>query len=285
MPVLQVEIRSQRDTWVALDIQQGEELTNTCTDLFETLASQYDALYEDKNYQAECDTLEEIFRRFGHGVTRHILDLGCGTGGHAIPLSQRGYEVVGVDRVSSMIEIARHKASRNASPRLPRFEVGDIRSFELGHTVDAVICMFAVLGYQTSNADLFAALRTIQRHLKPGGVFVGDIWYGPAVLKQRPSDRLKQAWTGDQRIIRVSKARLDTARDLVEVTFHLWCLRADQVIQESQETHYIRYFFLPEVEFFLSQAGLELLNVFACGQPDQPPSEETWNATIVARTV
>lgn len=249
------------------------------------MASQYDALYEDKNYQAECDVLEDIFRRFGRGATQSILDLGCGTGGHAIPLSQRGYQVIGVDRVGSMIEIARRKADQNSSTVPPRFEVGDIRDFKLGHTVDAVICMFAVLGYQTSNADLFATLCNVRRHLGPGALFVGDIWYGPAVLKQRPSDRLKQAWAGDQRIIRVSKARLDTARDLVEVTFHLWCLRADQVIQESQETHYIRYFFLPEIEFFLTQAGLELVSIFACSQPDQPPSEETWNATLVARAV
>lgn len=247
------------------------------------MASQYDALYKDKNYQAECDMLEEVFRRFGRGTIHSILDLGCGTGGHAIPLSQRGYEVVGVDRVSSMIEIARRKARQHANAHPPRFEVGDIRNFELGYTVDAIICMFAVLGYQTSNADLFATLSNVRRHLRPGGLFVGDIWYGPAVLKQRPSDRLKQAWAGDQRIIRVSKARLDTARDLVEVTFHLWCLRADQVIQESEETHHIRYFFQPEIEFFLNQAGLEMLSVYACGQGDQPPSEETWNATVVAR--
>ena len=47
--------------------------------------------------------------------------------------------------------------------------------------------MFAVIGYQTSNDELFAALQTVRRHLKPKGLFICDFWYGPAVLKQRPT--------------------------------------------------------------------------------------------------
>jgi len=54
----------------------------------------YDDLYADKDYGAECDLLEKIFRRADRPV-HTILDLGCGTGRHSVELARRGYELVG----------------------------------------------------------------------------------------------------------------------------------------------------------------------------------------------
>jgi len=67
-------------------------------------AEAYDFLYQDKNYSSECDLIEEIFRKFAPGKIRTILDLGCGTGSHAIPLAQRGYRVTGVDLAENMLQ-------------------------------------------------------------------------------------------------------------------------------------------------------------------------------------
>jgi hypothetical protein len=50
--------------------------------------------------------------------------------------------------------------------------------------------MFAVLGYQGENDDVLAALKTAHRHARPGGLFLFDVWYGPAVLHERPSQRV-----------------------------------------------------------------------------------------------
>lgn len=72
-------------------------------------AGAYDDLYKDKNYERECDVMESIFGKF-RGIPRTILDLGCGTGGHAIIFAERGYKVVGIDRSSAMLKIARTKA-------------------------------------------------------------------------------------------------------------------------------------------------------------------------------
>jgi predicted TPR repeat methyltransferase len=74
-------------------------------------ANQYDFLYSDKDYEGECDLLEEISRRYGDGSVCTILDLGCGTGIHAIRLARRGYEVTGVDRSAEMLAKAERKAA------------------------------------------------------------------------------------------------------------------------------------------------------------------------------
>jgi len=70
-------------------------------------ADQYDLLYHDKDYEAECDLLEEVFRRYGQEPIKSILDLGCGTGNHAILLARRGYRVTGVDLSADMLAHAR----------------------------------------------------------------------------------------------------------------------------------------------------------------------------------
>ena len=90
-------------------------------------ASFYDALYSEKDYEAECDLIEEIVHRYGDGGVNTILDLGCGTGGHTIPLSQRGYMVTGVDRSEPMLAQARLKSGPSNPPdfvhgRRKRFE-------------------------------------------------------------------------------------------------------------------------------------------------------------------
>src|SRR5919199_1319404 len=164
----------------------------------------YDLLYQDKDYEAEVDLIERVFAIYGHGSVRRVLDLGCGTGGHAVPLANRGYDVVGVDRSPHMLDRAR---ARTASAR---FEVGEIGSLDLADRFDAVLMMFAVLGYQTANADARAALASVRRHLRPGGLFMCDLWYGPAVLRQRPSERVRVLDTAHGQVIRVAAGDLDS---------------------------------------------------------------------------
>jgi hypothetical protein len=43
-------------------------------------AASYDELYGDKDYQAECELIDGVFKRYAHGSIASVLDLGCGTG-------------------------------------------------------------------------------------------------------------------------------------------------------------------------------------------------------------
>ena len=72
-------------------------------------ARAYDALYEGKDYESECDLLLDVLREADGRDVHRILDLGCGTGSHALVLAERGLDVVGVDRSADMTEIARRK--------------------------------------------------------------------------------------------------------------------------------------------------------------------------------
>ena len=80
-------------------------------------AEHYDLFYQHKDYEAGCSFVEAIFQRFAGQPVRSILDLGCGTGGHALRLAQRGYAVTGVDRSAAMLAEARHEAERSGITR------------------------------------------------------------------------------------------------------------------------------------------------------------------------
>lgn len=241
-------------------------------------ANAYDALYQEKDYAAECDLLERLFAAYGSNVKR-VLDLGCGTGAHSALLAQRGYDVVGVDRSEDMLRQAR---LRTASAR---FEQADITHADLGQTFDAVVIMFAVLGYLISNTDVRSALAAARRHLRPGGLLFADVWYGPAVLAQRPSERVKVIPTPTGKVIRAATGELDTRRDVCTVQYQVWRLEHETVVSETRERHEMRYFFEPELDMFLSSAGFGLARVGSFPDFELDPSDQAWNVAFVARAL
>jgi SAM-dependent methyltransferase len=248
-------------------------------------AQTYDDVYRAKDYEAECDLLERIWQEMGSAPVRSVLDLGCGTGSHALPLAARGYAVVGVDRSDEMITRAREKASGEAFSGEASFQHGDIRDVRVGRAFDAVTMLFAVLGYQTTNSDVLAALRTAREHLSLGGVLVADIWYGPAVLHEGPEQRVALVEADDVRMLRVANASVDTLAQCARVHYRLWQFDGDRIVAEAEEEHEMRFFFPRELELMLEVSGMTLVRLGAFPDIDVTPDESTWNVALVARAV
>jgi SAM-dependent methyltransferase len=239
-------------------------------------AQRYDQLYLSKDYAGECAMLERIFQQ--HGNIQTVLDLGCGTGNHAIPLAQKGYTLTGVDASAEMLREAESKAAGMDI----QWVRGDLAEVDLKGSFDAAICMFAVLGYFNTNDQVMAALKNIRRHLRKGGLLVFDCWYGPAVLTIRPSDRVKVIPSHGGQVIRMVQSCLDSRRHLCEVRYHLWHLEGERLVAETEELHLVRYFFPLELELMLSQSGFSLSSLTAFPSIDTPVDEATWNALGIA---
>jgi len=253
--------------------------------VFADYAGLYDRLYEDKDYEKECDFLVSIFDRFPHIGVDTVLDMGCGTGGHALPLAARGYKVIGVDRSEQMLAVAEQKTKASASGKTLSFIKGDIRNLHLNKRFDSVICMFSVLSYQTSNDDVLSTLKTARRHLKKGGVFVSDFWYGPTALVDKPANRLKEIRSGAVQVIRVAKPEMDVHHNLIQVHYTTLHIQNNQLLEKIEETHSMRYFFLPELTFFLGQADFKLVHTCPFGRIDDSIDTDTWNVTVIAQAI
>ena len=249
-----------------------------------TYAAAYDSLYEEKDYEAECDLVERLLRAHGDArATRDVLDLGCGTGGHSLVLARRGHRVVGVDRSEAMLAHAREKAAALAPGAHVSFRQGDVGGLSLDERFDAALMMFAVLGYQIENDDVLSALKSARRHLRAGGLLIFDVWHGPAVLSRRPSGRVKVTPTESGEILRAASGELDTAQSVCAVRYNVWLLEGGRVAGRAEEVHRMRYFFPAEMELFLSLAGFALLKLGALPDYERQPDETTWNAVYTAR--
>lgn len=264
-------------------------------------AKAYDLLYYSKDYEKECDFIEAVIRRSGCNVET-ILDLGCGTGGHALIFVRRGYKVVGIDRSQAMIDIARRKAE-NENLSIEYIQ-GDITGIDLNRKFDAVISMFAVMGYQTTNFALSAACHVAGSHLKPNGIFLFDSWYGPAVLIDKPGMRIKEivlnnkspipnienedkggyeGFTSTGRIIRFTEPVIDTLSHIVETRFKVWLVEGDRLVSETNESHFMRYFFPQEIKYFLEVAGFKNIELCPFLELERTLTEHDWNMGVIAR--
>jgi SAM-dependent methyltransferase len=187
-------------------------------------AAVYDLVYGTKDYEAECRVICEIIQRYARGPVTRILDLGCGTGEHALRLADLGYRVTGVDRSPSMLQRARAKAQARSTGADLRFEQGDMVDYRDADSFDAVLMLFAVIGYQIDNDALRATFDTVRRNLRPGGLLILDCWYGPAVLADRPGERVKQLDHESGKLVRVARSELDVNRQLCTVHYDLWAI-------------------------------------------------------------
>jgi len=139
---------------------------------YEALFTDYAEIYDRESFTqgtlGECDFIES---EVGGDRTVRILDVGCGTGRHAVELARRGYRVTGVDLSPSQIERARAKAS--AAGVAPDFRVGDARAlpFNAEFGLAVMICEGAFPLMETDEMN-FEILRGAARALRPGGKLI-----------------------------------------------------------------------------------------------------------------
>jgi len=251
---------------------------------FGNLYSQYyDLLYQDKDYLAEVDYVDNLVQEFGRGNSKTMLDLGCGTGKHAEIFCDQGYKVHGVDLSKEMLKEAEKK--RHSREDRLSFSLSNISSLALSERFDVVVSLFHVVSYQNSNKDLIKTFEVARDHLNKGGVFIFDFWYGPAVLTDIPSARLKRLENSSIKVTRFAEPVIHPQENIVDVNYDVYIENkidhANPIIQK-QELHKMRYLFDTELEIICDSVGLsiEKKSVWMC---DKKPGLDSWNVVWVVK--
>ena len=79
---------------------------------YETLFANYGETYDKEPFtQGTVGEVDFVERELGADRAKRILDIGCGTGRHAIELARRGYRVTGIDLSEGQLRRAREKAT------------------------------------------------------------------------------------------------------------------------------------------------------------------------------
>jgi SAM-dependent methyltransferase len=138
---------------------------------YQKSARWYDTIYGFKDYAAEAELVRVLVVESRPGA-RRLLDVACGTGEHLRHL-QASFEVEGIDASADMLAVAREKLAG-----VPLHQA-DMRTFDLGRTFDAAICLFSAVGHLADEVELGDAMHSIARHLEPGGVLLLEPWLTP----------------------------------------------------------------------------------------------------------
>lgn len=243
-------------------------------------ASLYDVFYHDVDYAAHVAILRKHIDSF-FNTRCSVLDVGCGTGRH-LKLLKEMYDVRGGDISDGMLA-----AAKILNPDV-QFDLIDASSFDLHTRFDVVTMNSAVLSYQTSNQSLMSAFGSVKRHLKPNGLFIFDVWHGPAVLSIGVDERLKIVESKGLHVTRRVRPSLDKMNSVVTCDYTWDCGVADETRPvgfkyfDGRETHVARYFFPKEIELICSILGFSLIGVWRADNDEEfKTGDECWHARYV----
>ncbi|MBU2063427.1 MAG: class I SAM-dependent methyltransferase, partial [Candidatus Omnitrophica bacterium] len=157
--------------------------------LFENYARKYDKEPFVQGALGECDFIEQ---EIGRDKSLKIIDIGCGTGRHAIELTKRGYNVAGIDLSEDQIKRAKEKA-QEAGVTIG-FQAQDARNLPFKGEFDLAI-MLCEGGFSLMETDEmnFEILKNATKALKSKGKLIFTTLNGLFPLFHSVNDFYKSA--------------------------------------------------------------------------------------------
>lgn len=247
---------------------------------FTKSASYYDLFYQKKSYTKETKQINEVIAMH-HTPSKKMLDLGCGTGEHAIRFAKLGYSVYGIDSSPQMLKVAKEKALKSSV--LVSYKQANILSFRSIQKFGVALSLFHVTSYLLTHKDVSRFFSHTYKNLERGGLFIFDCWYGPGVLRDPPVIQTK---TGKDKNLSYTRTKIPSHNK----TRHLVRITHDTIVQHIsgervhyKEVHLLRYFFDKEIKQLLTKAGFMLLSWGDINNNFTPPKSGSWNVVFIAK--
>jgi len=223
---------------------------------YEELFTNYANKYEKENFtQGTLGEVDFIEKEINKDKNCKILDIGCGTGRHAIELAKRGYNVTGIDLSESMIEKAREKA--RASGLDVNLQVADARnlSFEDQFNLVIMICEGAFPLMETDEMN-FEILKNAAKALNTGGKLIFTTLNGFYPLYHSVKDFMDSNMVDG--LSKENSFDIMTFRD--KSTFEVEDDNGNLKVLECNE----RYYVPSEITWLLKSLNFSKIDIFGC---------------------
>ena len=221
-------------------------------DLFENYARAYDKESFTQGSIGEVDFIEQ---EINFDKSKKILDLGCGTGRHAIELARRGYNVIGVDLSASQLNRAKEKAKENGVA--VRFMQEDARELNFMDEFNLVImiCEGAFPLMETDEMN-YKILENAARSLKSKGKIIFTTLNGLYPLFHSVKDFVNSDIQGTSSIENTFDIMTFRDKSTVEVT--------DDDGEKKNLNCNERYYVPSEITWYLKSLKFETIDVCGC---------------------
>ena len=220
--------------------------------LFENYARKYDKECFVQGTTGECDFIEQ---EIGQDKSLKILDIGCGTGRHAIELAKRGYSVTGIDLSESQLKRAKEKAEEEGMTI--DFQRHDARDLPFEGEFDLAIMLceggFSLMETDEMNFDI---LKNATKALRTNGKLIFTTLNGLFPLFHSVKEFYESAQKEGQSQCKECSFDLITFRDHNTVVFE------DDAGNKKELKCNERYYVPSEITWLLKTLGYKKSDIF-----------------------
>jgi len=239
----------------------------------------YDFLYTNKDYTKETNLIKKILKKYLPN-SKSLLDLGCGTGLYSNLMTKFNFNVVGVDRSSNMLNIAKHKYKKNKKLSFIKSSIENIR---LNKKFDIISALFHILSYHTTEREIDKFFSKSHMLLNKNGILIFDFWYEDGVFSLQSPLRVREINNSNYKIIRITVSKWYKKISQIFDIHNLIILnKKNKKISKFQETHRMRYFNMKSIKKKLIKHKFNFLESLDL-QAGKSVSKNSWGALVVAR--
>ncbi|HHU72877.1 MAG TPA: class I SAM-dependent methyltransferase [Clostridiales bacterium] len=245
---------------------------------YTSFASVYDMFMDNIPYDQWADYVDGLLKKYGiHGGL--LLELGCGTGSMTRRLSNKGYDVIGIDSSEEMLAIARDKTEDSSILYLCQ----DMREFELYGTVAAVVSVCDSMNYILSEEDLIKIFRLVNNYLDPKGLFIFDLDTEYA-YKDIIGDKTIAENREEGSFIWENTYYEEEKINQIDLTLFIPTedSSSNKLFIKEEETHYRRAYSIDTIKRLIEEAGMEWVTAFHT-LSEEAPRKDSERIYVIAR--
>lgn len=245
-------------------------------DSYTSFAQVYDAFMDNVPYEEWTQYVTDLLKDYGV-IEGLVLELGCGTGALTQLLSNKGFDMIGLDNSLEMLEIAMVKSANDENSIL--YLNQDMREFELYGTVKAIVSVCDSINYITKEEDLTKVLKLVNNYLDPQGVFIFDFntkYKYETVLADNvfAENREECSFIWDNMYYE--------EEEINEYQLSIFVKEKDDLYRKYEEMHYQKAYTIESIKRLVQESGLEYVMAYDAFSK-QAPRADSERIYVIAR--
>lgn len=266
-------------------------------------AKVYDTFMDETPYDVWGDFVDELIKQYGisKAIDKKIendedesdeeqaleqeknlvVELGCGTGSFTLEMAKRGYDIMGIDLSSEMLDIARRKSIDAGFDVM--FLEQDMRELDLYCTAGTIVSVCDSINYLTEDSDVIDCFKLVNNFLFPGGIFIFD-FNTLYKYKEVIGDTTIAENREDCSFIWENYYDEESHINEYDLTIFARCDSNDEIFRRSIETHYQRGYTLEEMKHFIEVSGLAFVTAIDA-DTHEAPCQTSERIYVIAREI